>query len=56
MNFIFSNREVLNNSKNLLAFSAGIDSSALFFILIENNQIKTLRSFPLGMARLIDKF
>jgi len=26
------------------------------FILIENNQIKTLRSFPLGMARLIDKF
>ncbi len=27
----------LQNTKNLLAFSAGIDSSALFFILIENN-------------------
>lgn len=27
----------LNNKKNLLAFSAGIDSSALFFLLIENN-------------------
>ncbi|PHR69197.1 MAG: tRNA lysidine(34) synthetase TilS [Arcobacter sp.] len=26
-----------NTSKNLLAFSAGIDSSALFFILLENN-------------------
>ena len=27
----------LKHSKNLLAFSAGIDSSALFFLLIENN-------------------
>lgn len=27
----------INTSKNLLAFSGGIDSSALFFILIENN-------------------
>ncbi len=27
----------LLNQKNLLAFSAGIDSSALFFLLIENN-------------------
>ncbi|NQY25465.1 MAG: tRNA lysidine(34) synthetase TilS [Campylobacteraceae bacterium] len=26
-----------NTNKNLLAFSAGIDSSALFFILLENN-------------------
>jgi len=27
----------LSNKKNLLAFSAGIDSSALFFLLLENN-------------------
>lgn len=27
----------LKNQKNLLAFSAGIDSSALFFLLVENN-------------------
>ena len=27
----------IKNKKNLLAFSAGVDSSALFFILIENN-------------------
>jgi len=27
----------LKNKKNLLAFSAGIDSSALFFLLLENN-------------------
>ncbi len=27
----------LKNKKNLLAFSAGVDSSALFFLLIENN-------------------
>ena len=27
----------LQNSKNLLAFSAGVDSSALFFILLEQN-------------------
>jgi len=31
------NTENLKNKKNLLAFSAGIDSSALFFLLIENN-------------------
>jgi tRNA(Ile)-lysidine synthase len=29
--------ENLKNKKNLLAFSAGIDSSALFFLLLENN-------------------
>ena len=29
--------ENLINKKNLLAFSAGIDSSALFFLLLENN-------------------
>jgi tRNA(Ile)-lysidine synthase len=28
---------VLKNKKNLLAFSAGIDSSALFFLLLENH-------------------
>lgn len=27
----------INTSKNLLAFSSGVDSSALFFILLENN-------------------
>ncbi|CAA6817340.1 MAG: tRNA(Ile)-lysidine synthetase (EC [uncultured Sulfurovum sp.] len=27
----------LQNKKNLLAFSAGVDSSALFFLLLENN-------------------
>jgi len=27
----------LKNKKNLLAFSAGVDSSALFFLLLENN-------------------
>jgi len=31
------NTHDLQNKKNLLAFSAGIDSSALFFLLIENN-------------------
>ncbi len=31
------NTKHLTNKKNLLAFSAGIDSSALFFLLIENN-------------------
>jgi tRNA(Ile)-lysidine synthase len=31
------NTENLTNKKNLLAFSAGIDSSSLFFLLIENN-------------------
>jgi tRNA(Ile)-lysidine synthase len=30
-------KELLKNSKNLLAFSAGVDSTALFFILQENN-------------------
>jgi len=29
--------KMLQNKKNLLAFSAGIDSSALFFLLLENN-------------------
>ena len=32
-----NNFTLLQKSKNLLAFSAGVDSSALFFILIENN-------------------
>ena len=27
----------IRNQKNLLAFSAGVDSSALFFLLLENN-------------------
>ncbi|HHD79023.1 MAG TPA: tRNA lysidine(34) synthetase TilS [Epsilonproteobacteria bacterium] len=31
------NTKNLQNKKNLLAFSAGIDSSALFFLLLENN-------------------
>jgi len=31
------NTQNLTNKKNLLAFSAGIDSSALFFLLLENN-------------------
>jgi len=31
------NKELLQTKKNLLAFSAGIDSSALFFLLVENN-------------------
>jgi len=31
------NIENLKNKKNLLAFSAGVDSSALFFLLIEHN-------------------
>lgn len=30
-------KELLSHSKNLLAFSAGIDSTALFFILLQNN-------------------
>ena len=34
MNLDFS---VIRNQKNLLAFSAGVDSSALFFLLLENN-------------------
>ena len=32
-----SSIEKLQGAKNLLAFSAGVDSSALFFILLENN-------------------
>lgn len=32
-----TNIEVINTTKNLLAFSAGVDSSALFFLLLENN-------------------
>jgi len=31
------NTKNLQNKKNLLAFSAGIDSSALFFLLLEKN-------------------
>ncbi len=31
------NIKVLENKKNLLAFSAGVDSSALFFLLLEHN-------------------
>ena len=34
---MLTNKELLQNSKNLLAFSAGVDSSALFFLLLENN-------------------
>lgn len=30
-------KELLQNSKNLLAFSAGVDSSALFFLLLDAN-------------------
>ena len=33
----FENLELLKNKKNLLAFSAGVDSSALFFLLLEHN-------------------
>jgi tRNA(Ile)-lysidine synthase len=32
-----SSLDLLKNRKNLLAFSAGIDSSALFFLLVDNN-------------------
>ena len=32
-----SNKSLLLRKKNLLAFSAGLDSSALFFLLLENN-------------------
>ncbi|MBU1668822.1 tRNA lysidine(34) synthetase TilS [bacterium] len=32
-----STLDLLKNSKNLLAFSAGVDSSALFFLLLEYN-------------------
>ena len=34
MNLDFS---VIRNQKNLLAFSAGVDSSALFFLLLEQS-------------------
>ncbi len=34
---MLKNRELLQNSKNLLAFSAGVDSTALFFLLLEHN-------------------
>jgi tRNA(Ile)-lysidine synthase len=30
-------KDILKQSKNLLAFSAGIDSTALFFLLLDNN-------------------
>jgi len=32
-----TNTQYIQNKKNLLAFSSGIDSSALFFLLLENN-------------------
>jgi len=32
-----SSKSILRNKKNLLAFSAGVDSSALFFLLLECN-------------------
>ena len=31
------NKELIKTKKNLLAFSAGIDSTALFFLLLDNN-------------------
>ena len=31
------NTDILTNKKNLLAFSAGVDSTALFLLLIQNN-------------------
>ena len=34
---MLQNKEALKRSKNLLAFSAGGDSTALFFLLLENN-------------------
>ena len=36
MSILKINRYLLKNRKNLLAFSAGIDSTALFFLLLEN--------------------
>ena len=36
-NFTAETRLQLKNKKNLLAFSAGVDSSALFFLLLKNN-------------------
>jgi tRNA(Ile)-lysidine synthase len=35
--FLISHLSFLIQNKNLLAFSAGIDSSALFFLLVDNN-------------------
>jgi len=32
-----SSLDILKNKKNLLAFSAGVDSTALFFLLLQNN-------------------
>ena len=37
LNFTAETRLQLKNKKNLLAFSAGVDSSALFFLLLRNN-------------------
>jgi len=34
---MLQNRELLQKSKNLLAFSAGLDSTALLFLLLENS-------------------
>ena len=40
---------LLSKQKNLLAFSAGIDSSALFFLLIENNILFDIAIIDYGM-------
>jgi len=48
------NRTLNDNEGNYLILDIGGGSTE--FILIENNQLKTLKSFPLGMARLMDKF
>lgn len=34
---MLQSKELLENKKNLLAFSAGVDSTALLFLLLENN-------------------
>ena len=34
---MLQNKELLSNSKNLLAFSAGVDSTTLLFLLLEHN-------------------
>jgi len=34
---MIQNKKLLENTKNLLAFSAGVDSTALFFLLLENH-------------------
>jgi tRNA(Ile)-lysidine synthase len=37
LSLLITHHSPLINKKNLLAFSAGVDSSALFFLLLENN-------------------